>query len=154
MNSQVGNMEYKSPGRAWSPHSVIFRGKWGTQMICGISGQNSPHLPSNVTLSTSTPDPVVWTAFVLNREKLLWAQLIYFKCSYVTFSLNVLLWHQLCSSCPYLGYSETLNEEEGLYLPSLMRGFNEKLWDAKTLESWPLLYKPMGVFVVVTKNCY
>lgn len=96
----VGNMECKTPGRAWNPHLVIFRGKGGTQMICGIYGQNSSHLPSNVTLSTSTPDPVVWTAFVLNREKRLWVQLVHFKCSYVTFSLNVLLWHQLCSSCP------------------------------------------------------
>lgn len=103
----VGNMEYKTPGRTWNPYSVIFRGKWHTQMICGISGQNLSHLTWNVTLSTSTPDPVIWTAFVLNREKLLWAQLIYFKCSYVMFSLNVLLWHQLCSSCPYLGFWDT-----------------------------------------------
>lgn len=120
----VGNMEYKTPGRTWNPHSVIFRGEQRTQIMCGISGQNSSHLTGNVTLSTSTPDSVIWTAFVLNREKLLWAWWLSFKCSYVTFSLNVLLWHQLCSTCPSLGYSETLDKDEGLYLPSLMRRFN------------------------------
>lgn len=52
-------------------HTLIFRGEQRTQIMCGISGQNSSHLTGNVTLSTSTPDPVIWTAFVLNREKLL-----------------------------------------------------------------------------------
>lgn len=113
------NMECKTPGRTWNPHSVIFRGKWHTQMICGVSGQNSSHLTSNVTLWTSTPDPVIWTAFVINREKLLWAQLIYFKCTYVTFSFNLLLWHQLCSSCLYLRHSVKMRD-----CTSLMRGFN------------------------------
>lgn len=98
----VGSMQCKTPGRTQNPCSGIFR--WHTEMICGVSGQNLSQLTSNVTLSTSTPDPVIWTAFVLNSEKLLRAQLFSFKCSYVTFSLNVLLWHQLCSSCSYLGY--------------------------------------------------
>lgn len=129
------NMECKTPGRTWNPYSVIFRGKWHTQMICGVSGQNSSHLTSNVTLWTSTPDPVIWTAFVINREKLLWAQLIYFKCTYVTFSFNLLLWHQLCSSCLYLGSWDT-QWRWGTVLHS-WEDLIKILWDTKILDNWP-----------------
>lgn len=103
----VGSMQYRTPGRTQNPRWGILRGRWHIEMICGISGQNSSHLTSNVSLSTSTPDPIIWTAFVLNSKKLLRAQLFSFKCSYVTFSLTVLLWHQLCSSCSYLAYWDT-----------------------------------------------
>lgn len=118
----VGSMQYRTPGRTQNPRWGILRGRWHTEMICEISGQNSSHLTSNVSLSTSTPDPIIWTAFVLNSEKLLRAQLFSFKCSYVTFSLCCC---DISSAvAAHTWPIETLNEDEGLYLPSVMRRFN------------------------------